>query len=529
MKRIPMIQIFRVFVQIIFLFLLPGLFTLTFSQLGQIYSMIISGKFNFLQAFPNLMTVLTIVALTVVLSRFFCGWFCAFGAFNDFIYIISKKIFRTKFKIDKNIDAILKYTKYLVLLFIVIFIWTMGSKAFGSFSPWNAFAQINNLSQVVSNYPIGFGVLILIGFGAIFIERFFCRYLCPLGAVFTIISKISIFKINKPSDKCGKCRVCTNNCSMGIELYKLQNVRGGECINCLKCIEKCPRNNTKTTICDENINPSLASSIAIVAFAGLYSANNMAGKIVSKNFPTTISASASRSVPQIKYKDGTYTGTGTGFSGGTTKISVTVSNGKIASIQTISDEDTPDYYERAYDSIQNEIISAQSSKVDAISGATYSSNGIMEAVQNALSNAVASTSSESNTTAPTSSSPSTQNSDTTTENNAPISSSTSSETPSNKDATTTQGKYKDGTYTGTGTGFRGGTTKISVTVNGGKISNIKTVSNEDTPDFYDRAYNSVQDEIISAQSTQIDSVSGATYSSNGITEAVQNALNQAKI
>ncbi|MFT8313338.1 MAG: FMN-binding protein [Clostridium sp.] len=534
MKKIPKIQIFRIFVQIAFLFLLPGLFALAFSQLGEIYSAIINGKFNLLQLFPNLVSMLTLFILTIVLSRFFCGWFCAFGTFNDFIYIISRKIFKTKFKIDKDADALLKYLKYVVLLFIVIFIWTIGSKAFQTFSPWDAFAQITNLPQVILNYPLGFIILILIAFGAVFIERFFCRYLCPLGAVFSIISRISIFKINKPSDKCGKCRVCTNNCSMGIQLYKLQNVRGGECINCLKCVEKCPRNNTKATICDESINPALASSIAIVAFTGLYSANNVAGKVISRNFPVTVSANTNSSaMPQTKYKDGTYTGTGTGF-GGTTKISVTVKNGKIASVETISNEDTPDYYNRAYSSIPNEIISAQSTEVDAVSGATYSSHGIISAVQNALSNAVASNSSTSNTTAVANNSSSSNNNTTpsqnsnATNNNESTSSTTSSTTsvaPSTGSSTTTQSKYKDGTYTGIGNGFRG-ETKISVTIKGGKIVNIRTVSENDQ--YYQTAYSSIKNEIISAQSPQVDAVSGATYSSNGIMTAVEDALNQAK-
>ncbi|AJA47421.1 FMN-binding domain-containing protein [Clostridium pasteurianum DSM 525 = ATCC 6013] len=537
MKRIPKIQIFRVFIQIIFLFLLPGLFALTFSQLGQIYSMIINGKFNFVEIFPNLAGFLTIFILTLILSRFFCGWICAFGAFNDFIYIIVNKVFKTNFKINKNIDNILKYLKYAVLLFIIIFIWTIGSKSFDTFSPWNAFAQISDLPQVILNYPVGLIILILIALGAVFIERFFCRYLCPLGAIFSIISKLSIFKINKPSDKCGKCRACTNNCSMGIELYKLQKVRGGECINCLRCIEKCPRNNTKTTICDENINPALASSIAIVAFTGLYSANNVAGKVVSRNLPVSVSSNTSSSMPKVKYTDGTYSGTGTGFRGGSTEISVTVKSGKIANIETVSNGDTPDYYERAYSTIQSEIISAQSTEVDVVSGATYSSNGIISAVKNALNNATADNSSQSNTASSSDNNSSLDNTasseNSTITNNdksTNISSTTgTASTDSNTENTTTaESKYRDGTYTGTGTGFRGGTTEISVIVKNGKITDIKTVSDEDTPDYYEGAYNSIQNEIISSQSAQVDVVSGATYSSNGIISAVEDALSKAK-
>ncbi|MHC1720561.1 MAG: FMN-binding protein [Clostridiaceae bacterium] len=91
-----------------------------------------------------------------------------------------------------------------------------------------------------------------------------------------------------------------------------------------------------------------------------------------------------------------------------------------------------------------------------------------------------------------------------------------------------QQKYKDATYTGTGTGFRGGTTKISITIKDGQISDMSTISSQDTPDFYQRAENVITDEIISAQSTSVDTVSGATYSSKGIISAVKDALTQAE-
>ena len=81
---------------------------------------------------------------------------CAFGTFNDFIYMISNKIFKIKFKINSKVDSILKYLKYVILLFIVYFMWTVGSKLFDNSSPWDAFAQIPQFSQAVSDYAFGF-------------------------------------------------------------------------------------------------------------------------------------------------------------------------------------------------------------------------------------------------------------------------------------------------------------------------------------------------------------------------------------
>lgn len=390
-KKIKKIQIFRHIVQLLLFFLLPGMYAMAFSELKGIYQMVIKGNFNFVQLFPSLVECLTAVFITIILGRFFCGWLCAFGAYNDLVHEISKNVLRVKYKVDARVDSMLKYLKYIVLTIIIVFAWTMGSTAFNSASPWDAFAQITDISQVLTSLTIGFILLVLITIGAVFIERFFCRYLCPLGALFTIFSKVSIFKINKPNDKCGNCRACTNNCSMGISLYKVNEVRGGECINCLKCVEVCPRRNAEANILDENINPALASSVAIAAFAGVYGINHLGSTALINSGiaqAASIASSTSTNSPSEKYKDGTYTGTGSGFRGGTTKVSVTVKNGRIASIKTLSNEDTPDFYERAESVIPDEIISAQSTSVDTVSGATFSSRGIISAVADALSKAI---------------------------------------------------------------------------------------------------------------------------------------------
>lgn len=395
-KKIKRIQIFRHVIQLLLLFLSPGLFILAFSELKTIYEMIISGNFNLIQAFPNLIEFTTASIITVLFGRFFCGWICAFGTYNDLLHLLAIKVFKIDFKVDEKVDGLLKYFKYVILLLLVVFVWTMGSKVLASTSPWDVFAQITDFPQVLFDYTIGVVLLLLITIGAFFVERFFCRYLCPLGAVFNIFSKIGILKIKKPTDKCGKCRLCTSNCAMALPLYKVESVRGGDCINCLRCVETCPRNNTQINVLSENINPELASSVAIAAMIGLYVVNSSVVTVLAKGVITTSSStsnstaiSTSINSSSVKYTDGTYIGTGTGFRGGTTKISVTIKNNKIVSILTVSNQDTPRFYQGTESTIISEMISAQSSSVDTVSGATYSSEGIKSAVKDALNQAQA--------------------------------------------------------------------------------------------------------------------------------------------
>ena len=207
------------------------------------------------------------------------------------------------------------------------------------------------------------------------------------------------------------------------------------------------------------------------------------------------------------YKDGTYTGTAKGF-GGNITVKVTISGGKITAIDIVSaSAETPSYLAKAK-GVVAKVLSAQSPNVDVVSGATYSSNGILNAIKRALTSAGGAASSS--------------------DDNAGDGSggSGSDKKPATPDSYTDPTAYKDGTYTGSAEGF-GGDISVKVTVSGGKITAIDIVSAaEETPSYLEKA-KGVISSILSAQSPNVDAVSGATYSSNGILNAVKRALSNA--
>ncbi|NRZ51803.1 polyferredoxin [Clostridium beijerinckii] len=147
-SKIKKSQIIRHIIQLIAFILLPGLYSMTFSEVKTVYQMIINSNFNFFEALPSLIEFVAIMLLTIVLGRWFCGWICVFGAYNDLIYFISKKVFKIKFRADEKVDSILKYFKYVVLLFIIAISWTMGISILESTSPWDAFGQITDVSTI---------------------------------------------------------------------------------------------------------------------------------------------------------------------------------------------------------------------------------------------------------------------------------------------------------------------------------------------------------------------------------------------
>lgn len=542
------IQITRLIIQIMFFIILPSLYIDTFAGIKQLYIAIINKSFSVATLLPQLLSAIIIIPFTLIMGRFFCGWMCAYGAFGDFIYGISKKVFKVKFVMDESIDKVLKYLKYVVLAFSVFAIWTLNTNVFSTFSPWDAFGmlvtvgKLPDLSYVIANLIFGFSLFLLIAIASAFIERFFCRYLCPLGAIFAVASKLKIARIHKDRANCGKCRICTNNCAMGIPLYKTDVVNSGECIDCMKCVTACPRRNVTFKVSEKDVRPLVTSAAVVTAMTGLYYAGNIGMNTLGIENVQVTSSQSTQTNSESLYKDGTYEGSGTGFRGATTTVSVNVKNGKISDISAISYRDDRPYFNRAFSTISEEIIDNQSADVNAVSGATFSSRGIMAAVEDALSSAsitrsssetskseqTQSTNSEANNSgqnAPSNQAKSSNNEVNTPSNN---SQDTTSQAPWTSNSTnSTNFQYKDGTYEGSGRGFKGNIT-VSVIVKNGKITDVSTISSRDDRRFYERAYSVISDEIITSQSTEVNAVSGATFSSNGIMQAVADALSNAK-
>lgn len=231
------------------------------------------------------------------------------------------------------------------------------------------------------------------------------------------------------------------------------------------------------------------------------------------------SASQSQSTPEAvgsvqepaAYKDGTYYGTGTGFAGNL-KVEVAISGGKISGIQIVETNDGSEYIQKA-SGVINQILNAQSTNnIDTVSGATFSSNGIIKAVRNALSQAAATESAAAENG----------------ENSG--SDGTNTKNKENTENTTTAVTgilpYNEGVYYGTAEGYNGDIT-VAVVVQEKTLKAVLVIGEEDDDAFFGRAMDVVT-QMMKKQSTEVDTVSGATYSSKGLIQAVKNALEEAK-
>ena len=508
-SKIPPIAIARAAVQLVAFILVPGLFISVFSALGAIWKSILSSTFRFDEQAANILLLAVVFIVTAVWGRFFCGFICSFGALQDLLWLGGRNLpFRPVF--SQKVDRVLKYLKYAVLLFIVIGVWTFGITGDTVWSPWTIFGMYaspwKGIPSQAMFLSVGGLLLLLTIIGSLLIERFFCKYLCPLGALFTLASHFRVFKLKRDSASCsGSCRVCSRKCSMSIPLYQYDKVRSGECIDCMKCTTACARGNINAEPVAAVSGTLAAAAIAGVSFVGTLPIISTTSAVSAE--PNESATAAIETATQAgKFKNGSYVGYGTGFRG-SIEVTVLVSDGAISEIAVNHSSDDSEFFAQAEQKVIPAIIAAQDTNVATVSGATFSSQGIIDAVADALGTqltAAAVTETKQPSTA-AAAEPTTEVTEETTQSSQ------------------SNGTFTDGVYSGSGTGFRG-TTDVSVTVEGGKIADITINSYQDDEQFFSRAQSGVISEILAAQDTNVATVSGATFSSNSIIEAVSNAL-----
>jgi len=445
MRKISRLQILRRISQVSAMVFFTGTFALAFNGFQVLYTSLINQEFGLAKLGMFLVPLGIVIILSLIFGRIFCGWFCAFGAFTDLIHQLFKKLFKINFQVNPLLDSILKYAKYLILALIIGLVWTLNRIPAELFTPWTAFAQLGELFSGYFVLSFSFLTLILAIVGAVFIERFYCRYLCPLGAILALLSKISAVKLTKPDIQCHLCKRCGATCPMGINLNNAATVADGECIRCLECVTACPRQNLRVSLPTGSLNTVAYAITAIIVFPLINLAEPLLLTKVNPIAPTKSAAvSAAQTTPSPEtgqpdrftpdsssskqllpadnekvnssstdssveireengqneittavktitgdkqYKDGIYQGSATGFRPGLV-VTVTVKNNQITDIKILESHDDSRFLNLAIQNVPPEIIATQSPEVDAVSGATFSSRGIMEAVKDALAKAI---------------------------------------------------------------------------------------------------------------------------------------------
>lgn len=239
----------RTGIQILFFLLAPSLFTSAFTGVKQLFTAIGAGEPMELSSF--VWTLIALCGYTMLVGRFFCGYACAFGSLGDGVYFLSRKIQKKCRKklpnLPRRVVKMLSYLPFVILTAIVVM---CGLGVYGSlsgWSPWDVFSMVTALNPRLEQYVFGTVFLVLILAGMALESRFFCRFLCPMGAVFRILPIMPWAVLRRAPEGCIKgCSACKQKCPVDTELGVGANA--GDCIRCGRCVGVCPKDNIHSGI-----------------------------------------------------------------------------------------------------------------------------------------------------------------------------------------------------------------------------------------------------------------------------------------
>jgi len=181
--------------------------------------------------------------MSALVKKSFCGWICPVGALSELLYKIGARIFGRNFTIHRYVDYPLRSLKYLLMGFFLYFVlFKMNSAAIQAFlgAPYWKVADVKMLhffTAMTTTTAVTLGVL---GVLSLFFRNFWCRYLCPYGALVGLLSYLSPLKITRNEEACIHCRRCSKHCPSQINVEGESRVRSPECTGCLTCVSRCP-------------------------------------------------------------------------------------------------------------------------------------------------------------------------------------------------------------------------------------------------------------------------------------------------
>ena len=217
-----------------------------FGGVVSIYQFATVGTFTQKIHESSFILMILMFILSFIFGSVFCGWVYPLGSVQEWVGKLGKWLFKKRYNqfIPRQIDQYLRYLRYIMLAWVLYMTATSGKLAFGDIDPYYALFNFWTGEVAITGLAV-LGITLL---SALAIERPWCKYACPYGAVLGIINLFSIFSIRRRESQCTSCNLCSKECPMNIPVHALGVVRDHQCIVCLECTSEAnyPVENTVT-------------------------------------------------------------------------------------------------------------------------------------------------------------------------------------------------------------------------------------------------------------------------------------------
>jgi NapH/MauN family ferredoxin-type protein len=189
----------------------------------------------------NLILGLAVLVAVVLVGNVFCGWICPFGAVQDALSWVRRKARLPQLTVPPGWDKGLRWGRFVTLAVVIYFSVSTAKLWFADYDPYVTLFGLRWLFEFnASTMWVSLTILGVILLGSLLVDRFWCRYLCPLGGVFAILSRFGLVRIRRSAQACTDCTVCDKPCPVGIQPSKAKPFVNGDCIGCMDCVAACP-------------------------------------------------------------------------------------------------------------------------------------------------------------------------------------------------------------------------------------------------------------------------------------------------
>jgi polyferredoxin len=235
---------------------------------------------------PAAMALAAIFLLSsLLLKKTFCSWLCPVGTVSEYLWKLGRRFMGRTLTVPRWLDISLRSLKYILMAFFLFIVISMSTEALNDFlvAPFGIIADVKMLNFFREIGVTGLAVLGSLVLLSIFIQNFWCRFLCPYGALMGLISTLSPVRIRRDTQTCIDCGKCNKACPASLPVDRLVQIRSAECTSCMECVAVCPAENallfalpprkhadtTATRWRNRALEPRMVAAVLALVFFGL--------------------------------------------------------------------------------------------------------------------------------------------------------------------------------------------------------------------------------------------------------------------